>query len=91
MSCSEKGSRGISRKVAEMRVVLDGPYDKINSDRAKPVDSEEFLETVRLHVSEPLSSARRGRCLSTLLSLIPEPARDITEIREFIAGDRSAA
>jgi predicted DNA-binding protein len=43
----EDAMAGYLAEVAEMRQTLDGRYDDIKSGRVKPIDGEEFFESLR--------------------------------------------
>jgi hypothetical protein len=43
----EDAMAGYLAEVVEMRQMLDGRYDDINSGRVKPIDGEEFFESLR--------------------------------------------
>ena len=43
----EDAMAGYLAEVAEVRQMLDGRYDDIKSGRVKPIDGEEFFESLR--------------------------------------------
>jgi predicted transcriptional regulator len=51
---AEDAMAGYLAEVAEVRQMLDGRYDDINSGRVKPIDGEEFFESLRRHEEELL-------------------------------------
>jgi predicted DNA-binding protein len=50
----EDAMAGYLSEVAEVRNMLDGRYDDIQSGRIKPVDGEVFFENLRQHEEEIL-------------------------------------
>ena len=50
----EDAMAGYLAEVAEMREMLDGRYDDIKSGRVKPIDGEEFFESLRRREEELL-------------------------------------
>ena len=51
---AEDAMAGYLAEVAEMREMLDGRYDVIKSGRVKPIDGEEFFESLRRREEELL-------------------------------------
>ena len=50
----EDAMAGYLAEVAEMRQMLDGRYDDIKSGRVRPIDGEEFFESLRRREEELL-------------------------------------
>ena len=50
----EDAMAGCLAEVAEMRRMLDGRYDDIKSGRVRPIDGEEFFESLRQREEELL-------------------------------------
>jgi predicted DNA-binding protein len=50
----EDAMAGYLAEVAEMRRMLDGRYDDIKSGRVRPIDGEEFFESLRQREEELL-------------------------------------
>ena len=50
----EDAMAGYLAEVAEMREMLDGRYDDIKTGRVKPIDGEEFFESLRRREEELL-------------------------------------
>jgi hypothetical protein len=48
----EDAMAGYLEEVAEVRQMLDGRYDDIKSGRVKPIDGEEFFESLRRREDE---------------------------------------
>ena len=50
----EDAMAGYLAELAEVRQMLDGRYDDIKSGRVKPIDGEEFFESLRRREEELL-------------------------------------
>ncbi|MGD0776269.1 MAG: hypothetical protein ABSC05_25915 [Candidatus Solibacter sp.] len=50
----EDAMAGYLAEVAEVRQMLDCRYDDIKSGRVKPIDGEEFFESLQRHEEEQL-------------------------------------
>ena len=54
---SEDAMAGYLAEVAEVRQMLDGRYDDLKSGRVKPIDGEEFFESLRRREEDLLKHA----------------------------------
>jgi predicted DNA-binding protein len=58
----EDAMAGYLAEVAEVRQMLDGRYDDIRSGRVKPIDGEEFFESLRIREEELLRRRMKRPC-----------------------------